>query len=343
MKKEYIQRNMSELVHTLINRPDITKPRYDQSTYVNRARHFFAITNPLNLFVSDKKLDECKLIVDNYKKGIVSDNLTVEELWKAKTLYDSAFHAETGEKTFILGRMSSQMPMNMVITGGLLAFYKTTPSVIFWQWANQSYNATVNYCNRSGGSPDEGPTEDNGVTTILSSYCAATGGALAAALGLNAVVNKGKFPPIVGRMVPFAAVALANSINIPMMRQKEFTDGIKLVDENGTEVGTSTKVARIAIPMVIFSRVAMATPYMLATPLCMQKIEKTAWFQRNKWSSLPIQIAICGAILLFSTPLCCAIFPQMSSIEVSTLEPEVRKKIEALPNSPKIVYYNKGL
>uniref|UniRef100_A0A0K0EKQ5 Sidoreflexin n=1 Tax=Strongyloides stercoralis TaxID=6248 RepID=A0A0K0EKQ5_STRER len=335
--------SMSELVHTLVNRPDITKPRYDQSTYINRARHFFAVTNPLNLFVSNKKLDECKVIVDNYKKGVVPEKLTIDELWKAKTIYDSAFHAETGEKTFILGRMSSQMPMNMVITGGMLAFYKSAPSVIFWQWANQSYNAIVNYCNRSGGSPDEGAVEDSGVSTIIASYCAATGGALSAALGLNFVVSKGNFPPLVGRLVPFAAVALANSINIPMMRQKEFSEGIKLVDEKGVEVGKSTEVAKHAIPMVIFSRVAMALPYMLATPLCMQKIEKTDWFKRNKWSSLPIQIGICGAILLFSTPLCCAIFPQMTSIEVSALEPEVQKKIEALPNPPKIVYYNKGL
>uniref|UniRef100_A0AC35FNX0 Sidoreflexin n=1 Tax=Panagrolaimus sp. PS1159 TaxID=55785 RepID=A0AC35FNX0_9BILA len=298
-----------ELIRNLIEKPDISKPRWDQSTYINRAKHFFTVVNPLNLFVTDKTLDTSREIVTNYRKnnGKIPNDLTVDDLWKAKTIYDSAFHPETGEKMFFLGRMSCQMPANMIITGGLLTFYKSTPSVIFWQWLNQTFNAVVNYTNRSGENAAQGKR-------LLTAYCCATGGALTAALSLNVVAKK--LPPFY-----------------------EFTNGIILFDENGNKVGSSTKVAKWAIAQVVFCRVAMATPYMVI----MSQIEKKPWYQARSWLNAPFQTVIGGFILLFSTPLCCAIFPQLSSVKVADLEPEVRKKIEAMPNSPSVVYYNKGL
>ena len=48
-------------------RLNLDQPRWDQSTYWGRARHFFASTNPLNLLCTPAKLDWAKEIVDKYK------------------------------------------------------------------------------------------------------------------------------------------------------------------------------------------------------------------------------------------------------------------------------------
>lgn len=313
---------------------NLDEPRYDQSTYEGRAKHFFITTNPLNVFASSKELDEAKDIVERYRKGETRDGLTVSELWKAKHLYDSAFHPDTKEKMFILGRMSAQVPMNMTITGCMMTFYKTTPAVIFWQWFNQSFNAIVNYTNRSGDNPIP-------ISQLGMSYVLATGGSIGTALTLNSMVKK--FPPLIGRFVPFAAVAAANCINIPFMRSRELTNGIPVFDENGNRVGESSKAAVSAISQVVVSRILMATPGMLIPPFIMNNLNKKPLLRRMPWLNAPIQVGIIGVFLVFATPLCCALFPQKSSMSVTSLEPELKAKLQSLPKPVETVYFNKGL
>ncbi|KAJ1369638.1 hypothetical protein KIN20_031137 [Parelaphostrongylus tenuis] len=326
---------MSERLSTLKVLPDISKPRWDQNTFKGRARHFFTTTNPLNIFLSEETLERSRKIVTNYRKGIYDGNMALDELWRAKQIYDSAYHPDTGEKMFILGRMSAQVPCNMTLSGLMLTFYKRSSHVVFLHWLNQTFNAVVNYTNRSGPNPVS-------KERLFTSYCFATGGAMATALGANRILaNMRNAPKIINALVPFVAVGAANAINIPMMRSNEFAVGIPVQDEKGEILGSSKNVPYYAIPQVVLSRIGMAMPNMVLGPILFQPISRMRHYK--PWMASPIQILMAGFFLTFSTPLCCAIFPQKSSFLAKDLEPELRKQIEASENAPTVVYYNKGL
>ncbi|XP_036096594.1 sideroflexin-1 isoform X3 [Molossus molossus] len=280
---------------------NIREPRWDQSTFVGRANHFFTVTDPRNLLLTNEQLENARKIVHDYRQGIISPGLTENELWRAKYIYDSAFHPDTGEKMVLIGRMSAQVPMNMTITGCMMTFY----------------------------------------SELGTAYVSATTGAVATALGLNALTKH--VSPLIGRFVPFAAVAAANCINIPLMRQRELKVGIPVTDENGTRLGESAQAAKQAIAQVVVSRILMAAPGMAIPPFIMNTLEKKAFLKRFPWMSAPIQVGLVGFCLVFATPLCCALFPQNSSMSVTSLEAELQAKIRESHPELRRVYFNKGL
>ncbi|XP_034295838.1 sideroflexin-3 [Pantherophis guttatus] len=322
---------MSAELSLLIN---INEPRWDQSTFMGRAKHFFTVTDPRNLLLSSKALEDARRVIQNYRMGKVQPGLTEDQLWRAKYIYDSAFHPDTGEKMILVGRMSAQVPMNMTITGCMLTFYRTAPAMVFWQWVNQSFNAIVNYTNRSGDAPIT-------VKQLGTAYVSATTGAVVAALGLKSLTKH--LPSIIGRYVPFAAVAAANCINIPLTRQRELKFGIPIMDEHGNRLGESKKAAQQAIVQVVISRIGMAAPAMAIPPVIMNALEKRAFMKRYPWMNAPLQIGLVGLTLVFATPLCCAFFPQKSSMRMNRLEPEVQNLIREKNSDIEVVYFNKGL
>ncbi|KAM9134345.1 sideroflexin-2 [Pangshura tecta] len=313
----------------------IDAPRWDQNTFLGRLKHFFNITDPRTVLVSERELDRAKALVESCRAGLVPPGTSQEQLFYAKKLYDSAFHPDSGEKMNLIGRMSFQVPGGMAITGFMLQFYRTVPAVVFWQWVNQSFNALVNYTNRNAACPIS-------LTQIGVAYVTATSTALATAIGLNLYTKRA--PPLVARWVPFAAVAAANCVNIPMMRQQELINGIVVTDDKDCELGHSRVAAVKGITQVVISRIVMAAPGMVLLPILMERLEKFPFMKRIQVLHAPLQVMLAGGFLLFMVPVACSLFPQRCSLALSSLEPELRASIQAKHGDcVPYVYFNKGL
>ncbi|XP_059517252.1 sideroflexin-2 isoform X3 [Myotis daubentonii] len=257
---------------------NIDAPRWDQSAFLGRVKHFFNITDPRTVLVPERELDWAKMMVE-----------------KSRTM----------------------------------------PAIIFWQWVNQSFNALVNYTNRNAASPTS-------VRQMALSYLTATTTAVTTAVSMNMLTKKA--PPLVARWVPFAAVAAANCVNIPMMRQQELIQGISVKDKNHNELGHSRRAAAVGITQVVISRITMAAPGMILLPIVMERLEKLPFMQKVKVLHAPLQVMLCGCFLIFMVPVACGLFPQICELPVSYLEQELQDTIKAkygelVPS----VYFNKGL
>lgn len=322
-------------------RLDLDKPLWDLNTFIGRWKHFAWMTDFRTCIATDKDLLAAKKLCEDYRLGVEPRGTTRDQVIYAKKLYESAFHPDTGELQNVFGRMSFQVPGGMAITGAMLQFYRTTTAVVFWQWVNQSFNALVNYTNRNANSP---------ISTVQLglAYASATTAAMVTAIGCKTFWGK-RANPLFARYVPFAAVAAANCVNIPLMRQTEIGGGIELTDDDGKKLTRSKIAAAKGISQVVISRIIMCAPGMLILPPIMERLEKYNWMKKITPLHGPIQVLFVGCFLVFMVPTACALFPQRCSISTTTLknwEPEnyelLKKNCEG-KEVPAYLYFNKGL
>jgi sideroflexin-2 len=335
---------MTETPRLPDGRLNLDQPKWDQATFLGRLKHFAWVTDYRSAVVRNERLFEAKELLQKYRLHQEPPGTTEAQVWYAKKLKESAFHPDSGELQNVIGRMSFQVPGGMILTAGMLQFYRTNTAVVFWQWLNQSFNALVNYTNRNAASS---------VTTkqITVAYASATTSALVTALGFKSFMST-RAPPIVQRFVPFLAVASANMVNIPLSRQAELSDGVVLIDDENNNPVTKSKYAAVkGISLVTISRIAMAAPGMLTMPLIMEALEKKPWFMRYAKMHLAFQTVMVGCFLTIMVPVACAIFPQKSSITLDRLKQvEPDKYDEAVEYYkqlqrpiPQRLYFNKGL
>ncbi|TPX74983.1 hypothetical protein CcCBS67573_g03756 [Chytriomyces confervae] len=318
---------------------DLSKPRYDQSTYMGRLRHFSELTDPRNLLTTESQLVAAKKLIEDYKMGKAAD-VDPESVWKAKKLVDSTFHSDTGEKILLPFRMSCFVPTNALIVAGMLAPNPSIAAIAFWQVANQSVNVAFNFFNAN-------KTTEMNMSETAFAYTTAVASSCAIAVGLNEYIKRTKsFSPstlrLLGRGVPFVAVAAAGTLNVFLMRSKELTDGIAVSNADGEVVGKSQSAGYTAISQVAISRVATSFPAVFLPGLIMGQLERTKFLKSNPRLHMPLNLlTICGS-LMAALPCAIALFPQIAEVDVNQLEPRFRNLTANNGDRIKTLYFNRA-
>jgi hypothetical protein len=158
---------------------------------------------------------------------------------------------------------------------------------------------------------------------------------------------------ILGRLVPFAAVASAGALNVFLMRGEEIRRGIDIYpvqteeekaarEKSGPEVsslGKSKKAATLAVGETALSRVLNATPVMAIPPLILVRLQKMDWLKQRPRMVLPTNLGLILTTSIFALPLALAAFPQRQAVSATTLEEEFHKR----GGKDGLVEFNRGI
>ncbi|XP_042102277.1 sideroflexin-5 isoform X3 [Ovis aries] len=250
------------------------KPRFQQTSFFGRFRHFLDIIDPRTLFVTERRLREAVQLLEDYKRGTLRPGVTNEQVV------------------------------------GLLLPNQTLASTVFWQWLNQSHNACVNYANRNATKPSPASKFIQGYLGAVISAVSIAVGLNVLVQKANKFTPATRL--LVQRFVPFPAVASANICNVVLMRYGELEEGIDVLDGDGNLVGSSKIAARHALLETALTRVVLPMPILVLPPIVMSMLEKTALLQARPRLLLPVQSLVCLAAFGLALPLAISLFPQMS-------------------------------
>lgn len=308
----------------------LTEERYDQSSYVGRFLKMLNICDPSMLFFTSVKIQEAvKILKDFESNGAVQ--LSDAELWEFRKLKESAVHPDSGDIIPLPFRMSGYVPFNGPVSVGLIMATRT-PWILFWQWANQSQNALVNYFNRNATS-----AASNSV--LFASYTGAVTSAISIAYGLSRGVKRFASPERAATLLKFVAMPtsmVASSVNCLIMRWPETQSGILVYEPaSGKEVGLSKVAAQKAIQETVISRILLQLPVFLFPPLMSMLPPISRFLKRNPRWGTPVMTGFLFLGFGLGLPASIAAFPQEGLVRESELEPELRGRGD--------LKYNKGL
>jgi hypothetical protein len=212
----------------------------------------------------------------------------------------------------------------------------------------------VNYSNANKSTPMS-------YTKLAQSYVLAVGASCSVAVGLNSLVPRLRsISPstrlILGRLVPFAAVASAGFLNVFLMRGEEIRTGIpvypvlsaldklRLAKEGKAEsdvapLGMSQKAATLAVAETALSRVLNSSPIMVVPALALVRLQKTDWLKRNPRMTTPVNLGLILVTSYVALPLALAAFPQRQRVKAESLEEEFHGR----GGEDGLVVFNRGI
>ncbi|EPY30592.1 tricarboxylate carrier [Angomonas deanei] len=207
--------------------------KYNMDTFSGRVRYWTECINPLLLLENERSLQKHQMLLDRWKSG--EKGLANADLWAARRAVEQCIHPTSGDVIPPLFRMSAFLPMNFLIVPTMMAPATLTsvPRTMFIQWFNQTFNAAVNYANRSS---DKQPMSEIGKAYGVA-VTVACGGSLVATNMLKKLPSGTVKATIIRGTVPFIAVSTASVLNLAFMRKNEWMSGgkgIKVKDEDGT-------------------------------------------------------------------------------------------------------------
>lgn len=316
----------------------LDKDEFDQSEFAGRLLKFVNQVDPRTLLPKTFfgiSLEESQRILRMYEKQELGwQQLTDEELWTARKIVQSTIHPDSGEAILPPFRMSGFVPFGTPIVVGML-LANTPAQNVFWQWANQSHNAAVNYCNRNMSAPSS--NQD-----LVVGYSVAVSSAIGVSLVMDRLVEK-MHAPMMRRFIPFVAVASANILNVTLMRHKELVTGITVSDEAGKYLGHSVVAAKKALTETAVSRVVLPMPILVLSPLLLLAAEKLVpAIQNRPGLRMAAQASFVSLTFLVGLPVSLSLFRDHGDIQFRDLEPELQDKCVGFRPEDK-VFYNKGL
>ena len=238
-----------------VNKEDLrtfnhSTPQFDQRTYFGRVKTLFCTQNPFNFYLPHSKIVQAKNLVDSEKNKQMKNNTSrsyssqeVREIRRAQNIVASSIHPDTGEIIPRPMRLCSYASMSIPVQFGLILSRPTIFNICFWQWANQTYSAGVNYANRNASISLD-------TKGLLTAYSAAVSASVIIGLGMRRILSpiskqvKGPSKLFINFLISLTAVGSAGFLNLLIMRSKEMREGIILVDSEGIERGKSKIIGK---------------------------------------------------------------------------------------------------